>query len=66
MRGQFERFQQRAQLVDGKRLLEKIALVIRDFLLRKKLLRVATSRSSRANVDFNFALWHITSPSSSL
>ena len=58
MRGEVERFQKRTQFVYRERLLEKIALVIRDLLFGKKLLRVAASRSGGAEINLNFRFGH--------
>jgi len=52
-RRQFQRFQQRAQLVRCERLFEKIARRGFEFFLGKKLLRVAAGRSRRAPVQLN-------------
>ncbi len=59
--GQLERFQERAQLVDREFLFEKVALLVRDFLVRKVPLRVPARASGRAEIDLNLRLGHQSS-----
>ncbi len=51
MRGEVQGFQQGAQLSDGERLLEEIALAVAGLLSDKELLRIAAGGSGRAMID---------------